>query len=297
MVRVCRLAAVTMETPDLPRSVAHYSSVMGLAQTSVSAAEAYLGVDRERHSLNLMRGSRPVCTKLSFQIAVDADLAELSRQIEALGVRTERVTDPEPSISSALRFLDPKGTIIQIHGSPGPSGNRAAGTGIAPVKLGHIAFNVVDRDTLAKTHGFYSEGLGFRVSDWISDFFVFMRCNPDHHTCNFLLGSGNKMHHLAFELRDWAHMQNAADLLAQRDIELIWGPGRHGPGHNIFLYYRDPDGNIIELFCELDRILDEDLGWFDARPWHKDYPQKPKVWEDSPKAVNIWGPPPPEGFL
>lgn len=297
MVRICRLASVTLETSDLARSIAHYSAVMGLIPVSASPSEAYLGIDREHHSLVLTPGTSIGCTKLGFQIAAEDDLAELSRQIERLGVKTERVSDPDPSISSAVRFMDPKGTVVQVHARQGPSNHKASGAGIAPVKLGHIAFSVATRDMLTKTHEFYAQGLGFKISDWISDFFVFMRCNPDHHTCNFLLGSGNKMHHLAFELRDWAHLQNAADLLAKHGIELIWGPGRHGPGHNVFLYYRDPDRNIIELFCEIDRMQDEDLGWFEARPWHEDYPQKPKIWEASPRAVNIWGPPPPEGFL
>ena len=27
-----------------------------------------------------------------------------------------------------------------------------------------------------------------------------------------------------------------------------YGPGRHGPGHALFVYLRDPDGHRIELF-------------------------------------------------
>jgi len=29
------------------------------------------------------------------------------------------------------------------------------------------------------------------------------------------------MHHIAFELRDWSHIESASDLLAQRGIPLI----------------------------------------------------------------------------
>ena len=41
----------------------------------------------------------------------------------------------------------------------------------------------------------------------------------------------------------------AADLLASHGVKLIWGPGRHGVGHNMYTYHHDPDGNIVELFC------------------------------------------------
>jgi len=138
--------------------------------------------------------------------------------------------------------------------------------------------------------------LGFRVSDWIEDWFVFMRCGPDHHTVNFVRGKTTRMHHIAFELKDWAQVLSACDFLGGRDIPIIWGPGRHGPGHNIFTYHRNPDDQIIELFTELDKMLDESLGYFDPRPWHRDRPQRPKVWGPGDPR-DIWGPPPTPDYL
>ena len=70
--------------------------------------------------------------------------------------------------------------------------------------------------------------LGFRVSDWIGDFFAFIRCNADHHTLNFIRGNNVKMHHMAFELKDMVHLQSACDLLGQRKHPILWGPLRHG---------------------------------------------------------------------
>ena len=54
---------------------------------------------------------------------------------------------------------------------------------------------------------------------------------------------------------------------------------------------------MVELFCELDVMLDESLGYFDPRPWHHDFPQRPKVWTPGPRVPNSWGPLPPDGFL
>ena len=96
--------------------------------------------------------------------------------------------------------------------------------------------------------------LGLRVSDWMADFFSFLRCDRDHHTIN-LVGTGQNAHfHTAFELRDWSHMQTAADFLSRHGYKIIWGPGRHGIGHNLFTYHRGPNGLITELFCELDQV-------------------------------------------
>jgi len=50
------------------------------------------------------------------------------------------------------------------------------------------------------------------------------------------------------------------------------------------------------MFTELDKMLDEQLGYFDPRPWHRDRPQMPKVW-DNPNSRDIWGPPPTPDYL
>ena len=104
-----------------------------------------------------------------------------------------------------------------------------------PHKLGHVAFHVTDVKHVTK---FYCDVLGFRESDWMGDFFSFLRCGPDHHTINLMETGSNRHFHTAFELRDWAHMHDACDFLSLNGYKLLWGPGRHGIGHNLFAYHR-----------------------------------------------------------
>ena len=161
------------------------------------------------------------------------------------------------------------------------------------LKLGHVAFVTPEPKALAE---FYEKVLGFRVSDWIGDFFVFMRCNADHHSVNFIHGKSAKMHHIAYELRDFSHLQTACDLFGERKIPIIWGPVRLGPGHNVAAFHRDHDDWVVEFYAELDQMKDEELGYFDPRPWHHDRPQRPKVWETD-KIAYMWGPPPTPDFM
>jgi hypothetical protein len=98
------------------------------------------------------------------------------------------------------------------------------------------------------------------------------------------------MHHIAFELKDIGHMQNACEMLAHQSIPILWGPLRHGPGHNVATYHRNPDEQTIEVYIELDQLKDEELGYFDPRPWHRDTPQRPKTWTRAEST--IWGLPP-----
>jgi hypothetical protein len=41
-------------------------------------------------------------------------------------------------------------------------------------------------------------------------------------------------------------------------------------------------------------MLDEKLGYFDPRPWHRDRPQVPKVWD---QVRDIWGTPPTPDYI
>ena len=109
---------------------------------------------------------------------------------------------------------------------------------------------------------FYTDVLGFRVSDWRGDFFVFMRCNTDHHTLNFVIDEKPQLHHIAFEVMDWAEIHRRCDYLAHNKIHLVWGPGRHIIGHNVAAYHRNSDLVRVEIFTEMDQMKDEDARLF-----------------------------------
>jgi len=210
-------------------------------------------------------------------------VADLSTQADILGLAS----------APALSFQDPKGTEIELFREWSYLGNHEQVVGVGALKLGHVAFVTPEPKTLAE---FYGKVLGFRVSDWIGDFFVFMRCNADHHAVNFISGKNVKMHHIAFELRDFSHLQTACDLFGERKIPIIWGPVRLGPGHNVAAFHRDHDDWVVEFYTELDQMKDEELGYFDPRPWHRDRPQRPKVWP-ADKVAFMWGPPPTPDFM
>jgi catechol 2,3-dioxygenase-like lactoylglutathione lyase family enzyme len=291
MIQVKRIGHATFETPDLERQIDYYTQVAGLVLAERLNARAFLATRLGDLAVVLEKGDSARCTRLSFQVAPETEVADMRRGLEVEGVRGEARNDPTPGIPKAIAFEDPKGTVIELFATAAPIAKNQPVGGVGPLKLGHLAFCVPEPKVFVE---FYGRVLGFRLSDWIEDWFVFMRCGPDHHTVNFVRAKTARMHHIAFELKDWAQVQNACDFLGSKDIPLIWGPGRHGPGHNIYTYHRNPDDQIVELFTELDKMLDETLGHFDPRPWHRDRPQVPKVWTG---ARDIWGQPPTPDYL
>ena len=294
MIKVRRIGHASFTTPDVDRQVAYYTDIMGLTLVDETPQAAYLASTIDHHSVVIRHGEAPLCVGLAFQVAPSTDLGEFEKQIKAHGLATQRMKDAEPGIPDMVVFENPAGTKMMVFNERASSPQKFNDKGVVPTKLGHVAFNVIDVQKVVK---FYIDVLGFRVSDWMGDFFAFLRCGPDHHTINLVDSKRIRLNHIAFELRDWAHIQSACDFLSRNGYPLIWGPGRHGIGHNIFAYHRDPDGQVVELFCELDRIHDEDLGWYEPRPWHRDRPQAPKVWAKDPTAANLSGILPPPGFL
>lgn len=291
MIQVKRISHATLETADLERQIDYFTNVVGLVLNSRENGRAYLATKVGDLAVQLEKGDAPRCARLAFQVDPETEFDDIRKGLEAEGVRCETRNDATPGVSKLVSFEDPKGTRIEVFAGQTPIGKNQAVPGIGPLKLGHLAFCVEEPQQFVD---YYSRVLGFRLSDWIQDWFAFMRCGPDHHTVNFVRGKRTQMHHIAFELKDWAHVQSACDFLGGKNLDIIWGPGRHGPGHNIYTYHRNPDDQIIELFTELDKMLDENLGYFDPRPWHRDRPQKPKVWD---RSRDIWGTPPTPEYI
>jgi catechol 2,3-dioxygenase-like lactoylglutathione lyase family enzyme len=290
MIKPRRIEHATFETPDLEKAIAYYTQTMGLVLAAREKERAFLASKIGLLTIVLQQASGARCCKrVRWRRA--RILGELSRALGGDGIKSELRNDSIPGIGQVLSFADCKGTTIELFKDWSYLGKHAQVCGIGPLKLGHVAFVVQDVNATVE---FYEKVLGFKVSDWIGDFFVFMRCNPDHHSVNFIKGESVKLHHMAFELKDFIHIQNSCDLFGQKNIPIIWGPLRQGPGHNIATYHRNHDDQVIELYTELDQMKDEALGYFDPRPWHRDQPQRPKVWE--PGKTNTWGTPPTADF-
>jgi catechol 2,3-dioxygenase-like lactoylglutathione lyase family enzyme len=293
MIKASRVGHATFETTDLDRAIAYYTQVNGLVLDSKDKGRAFLASKTGLLTIALEQGRERSLKRISFEVAANADFPDMAKKLAADGVHSEVRSDAAPGIDKALTFDDPKGTTIELFTEWKYLGSHHQVLGAGPLKLGHIAYAVPDPKAMA---GFYCRVLGFRVSDWIEDYFVFLRCNPDHHTVNFVRGAKTEMHHIAFEMKDFAHIQDACELLALRKMPINWGPVRHGPGHNVAIYHRNFDDQNVEFYIELDQMKDEELGYFDPRPWHHDTPQRPKTWDrkDSP---NLWGPLPMPDFM
>jgi len=285
MISVRRIGHATLTTPDLARGVEYYTDVLGLSVVERDRNRAVFATRTGLEAIELIAADGAELARVSFQLDPQADLDAVARTLAEAGIAVERRNDVTPGIAEALTFVDPKGTAIDLFAGFAFAPDDGRMHTISPLKFGHVAYRVRD---VAGIVAFYTDVLGFRVSDWRAGNFAFLRCGVDHHTVNFVADDRPQLHHIALEVRDWSEIQMACDFLGKRDIHLVWGPGRHNMGHNIAIYHMNPDNVRVELYCEMDQMKDEALGYFDPRPWHRDRPQRPKVW-DRGTLRNYWG--------
>jgi catechol 2,3-dioxygenase-like lactoylglutathione lyase family enzyme len=129
-------------------------------------------------------------------------------------------------------------------------------------RLGHFGFNVTD---LEKAHHFYSDLLGFRVSDEFQRGGWFMRFGTDHHA--FALFKKQPVeaapdarpditiNQITWQTQSLTEPVNAVDYLLEREVKLQ-RTGRDGAGSNWATYFYDPDGHTNELYYGIEQI-----GW------------------------------------
>jgi catechol 2,3-dioxygenase-like lactoylglutathione lyase family enzyme len=113
---------------------------------------------------------------------------------------------------------------------------------------------------------------GFRLSEYIAPpgtfdlRGVFLQRKGNPHDIVFFNGAGPRLHHFAFLAPEVHDLLYACDLAGELGLgaSVERGPGRHGPGHAMYVYMRDPDGHRVELFNTHYQIMDienEPIAW------------------------------------
>ena len=127
-------------------------------------------------------------------------------------------------------------------------------------KIGHVVLNVADMERSVR---FYTEVLGFSVSDVYPDDMVpggmvFMRCNADHHGIA-LVGSMKaaaenlELNHVAFEVATLDEVLRARNHLHEHNVKIDF-EGRRRAGVQIAVEFRDPDNHRLEIYWGIDQV-------------------------------------------
>ena len=139
------------------------------------------------------------------------------------------------------------------------SSDHENATPVRVTKLGHVVFTVSD---IERSTAFWTEIMGFQVSDRNEIGMVFLRNAADHHTIALVpakhAGPPRQegelgFHHCALEVATVSELFRIRDFLRARGVPIVY-EGRRGPGGNPGIEFKDPDGLNIEIYSSMDQI-------------------------------------------
>ncbi|WP_067682870.1 VOC family protein [Nocardia miyunensis] len=291
------MSSLTFGVPNIAE-VANYYEEFGLSTTRTDAdGTTHLATVEGGEQLHIARADRRRLLAMSVAADDQDDLDRIASRLERLELTVSRgegsITARDPG-TDVVVSVEIRPRIVQAPAEPvdynAPGRNprlnlRAPGidrTGpVRPRKLGHVVIGSTDQPGSQR---FFTDGLGFKISDIVKDQAAFMRCSTDHHNVLIQAAPITMLHHTSWQVDDVDEVGRGATAMLEQDPgRHAWGLGRHHIGSNFFWYLKDPAGNFSEYYSDMDCIVDDEL-------W------EPGVWEGA-KGLYSWGPKPPDFFL
>ncbi len=289
VIKVADIAWLEFEKPDLDRAEA-FARAFGFTTALRTPEELQLrGTDAGAPCVLLRRGARSRFVGTAFRAVDERDVRKLA---DATGAPTGPL--PEAVGGMSVDLVDPSGLSVRVvagtHGlaelapqapltvNVGHELHRINATQRPPrrpasvQRLGHV---VLQTTKYTEALNFYLDNLGMIVSDFLfypnqrarGPAMSFIRCDrgstpADHHTLALALGPAGRYVHSAYQVSDLDALAAGGEYLTDQGYFRSWGIGRHIQGSQIFDYWRDPDGFLVEHFADGD-MFDNTLepGW------------------------------------
>jgi catechol 2,3-dioxygenase-like lactoylglutathione lyase family enzyme len=287
--RPTRLRQLVLEVPD-PAATGHFlqSGLELVVQQSADGTGVQVRTDppyagsAPAEILVLRPGPTVRLVEVALEGSTGVDLHAVGDRLRAIG-RTPEELPPTGDAGPGLG-VDVGGIQVTLREMTAVDRPALPPSAIRPRRLGHV--NVLTPDPAAVVETMV-EGFGLRLSEQIGEAFYFLRIGSEHHNLGVRTGPVGGAHHVALEVHGWDSYRVLCDRLAGLGWTVEYGPGRHGPGHNLFVYVRDPSSGLrFELFSDMVHIEDE--ATYEPPRWRLD---------ERHRTVNVWGPGPPESFL
>lgn len=308
--RVMGLSSMTLERPD-PARAARFFEDFGLrASPRADGGRDLHGANGEHPLVHVVPGPAVALRGLTF--VADAPALEA---LTASSEHVHRSAGPDAHVERVC-LVDPMGHRVEVlapkrqnetvpetpcetaasrsvsHSCHEPRVNAPLRLPAEPPairRLGHVALEVVDFDRAVE---WYTRVLGLlpsdiQVLDDGSPGLVFLRCDrgpipTEHHTIVLARSVEDGLSHAAFAVDDLDALAMGQRVLRERGWRHGWGIGRHLMGSQLFDYWRDPWGELMEHYADSDR---------------HDAEHRPTVLPMTRDAMAQWGPPMPADFV
>ena len=291
-----RLTSITLGVPDVAASASFFED-FGL--TAADATNTRLATRDGDEQVELVEAPTRRLDRLGVgaehadDIARIADRGDRSATTEIVEWSPDRLTLREPVtgllVEVTVADAYTAGPSTHTFNRPGaepervdtPADSVLTHDPVRPSNLTHVVYSTPDQPT---TLDFFTDVLGFEISDQIPGIIAFTRCGNVHHNVAIQAGPVSYPHHIAFEVDDIDDVVRGGQHMVDADPDRhMWGVGRHAIGSNWYWYLREPGGTFVEYTADIDRISAQDL-------------YRPKDWKGH-EFLYSFGPPPPPEFL
>lgn len=297
---VTRASHIVLTVGDLARSRDFYTEVIGLVVTHETPSELHLrGLEETcHHSLVLRASDGPAeCEHIGFRVFQEDDLDAAKVFFDRSGTPCRwserpyqgRTLECRDGIGTPLEFCASMPTEPRLHDKPNLH------RGAAALRYDHVQCLAPD---VALAGQFYTD-IGFRISDYFVDketdenplgLFLYRKNNP--HDIVFLTRPGPQMHHFAYIVAESHHLLRALDTAGAVGFANCFerGPGRHGQGHQFYVYFRDPDGHRVEILPPPIQLMDLDdapVKWHSGNRFTWDLPPSRKWLHEATRFAGV----------
>lgn len=284
--RYRRLGYVALNVTDLARSTAFYRDLVGLAVSDSSAAHTALRCSQDHHNVMLYPAGKPGLKRVGFELESQHDLDTARHYIRDLGLPVEDIGTAELKdlrTVAGFRFRLPgSGLCLEYFVQMMQLAQPFVPKVTKIERLGHIVINVANFDLAMH---WFTDKLGFKVSDFVPGFAAFLRAfpNPLHHSFAVLTGVDDHLNHVNFMVKDIDDVGSAMNRMKKNEVEIVFGPGRHQPSESIFLYFLDPDRMTVEYSFGMETFPEQNA-------------REARLLEPVPGTLDTWGSVPTPAF-
>ncbi|HUD87772.1 MAG TPA: VOC family protein [Xanthobacteraceae bacterium] len=244
--------SVELVATNIDEAARFYETVWNLRCVETrNDARYFRGTGAYHHILALHRGAQPAVVRIVFDVADRRGVDALHRAIIAAGCAA---STPAPLAVAGGGYgfgcKDPDGRNLAFVCAAADHAD-AADQPDRPRRIVHVNLNARDYDA---SIGFFTAALGFRVIDENAPLSFLHGANADH--CSIVMANTKlpTLNHIAFDLPDFDSVMRGMGRMKDNGYPIEWGPGRHGPGNNVFAYFCGPDEVPLEYAAEVQQI-------------------------------------------